>query len=79
MVRAGAKGWYPEMFCPEDGYDVIVRRHLALGGEVYFPANEEVMGELVEYHDKKNPDGPVDCAGDPDEYAGQLIELMRLM
>jgi len=46
LVRGGAVGIYPS--CMDDGYDIQVRRHLALGGAVACPKDAEVIGELVD-------------------------------
>ena len=46
MIRGGAVGFYPEAM--EDGYDIQVRRHLALGGRVICRQDRDVLGDNVD-------------------------------
>jgi hypothetical protein len=45
-VKAGAIGFYPDSM--EDGYDLMVRRHLALGGVVTCKKDKDVLGFMAD-------------------------------
>jgi hypothetical protein len=47
LVKAGAVGFYPDSM--EDGYDLQVARHLALGGPVVCRKDKDVLGPLADF------------------------------
>lgn len=80
LVKAGAVGFYPEDM--EDGYDIQVRRHLALGGSVVCRKDKQVLGELADLCLDKIPSEkvkmkPIDCAGSKDEYNDKVLTSLR--
>lgn len=85
LVRGGAVGFYPEDM--EDGYDVQVRRHLALGGRVVAPRNKLVLGDLADLVDDEPALGedifdskikPVGCVGRVEEYVNAIREILEI-
>lgn len=81
LVKGGAVGWYPYM---HDGYDIMVRRHLALGGRVVAPRNQKVLGDLADLVDEKKDLSelgrikPVGCAGRVDDYVAAIREIVDI-
>jgi len=91
LVMGGAVGFYPGWM--EDGYDMQVRRHLALGGQVFCRLDSEVIGDLADLcladphtniemfmriEDVPPNQESVSCAGNVDEYVGDLLDFLRL-
>lgn len=83
LVRGEAIGFYPR--CMEDGYDVQVRRHLALGGRVVCPQDKEVLGDYADLVDNNitrpsvsdmNPVEPVIWEGTEEEYANGIKDII---
>ena len=65
-----------------DGYDIQVRRHLALGSPVLAPRDEEVTGDLAELclEDFDGHSIPVDPVEDKvlvEDYVGALEDIVR--
>jgi hypothetical protein len=84
LVRGGAIGYYPRFM--EDGYDIQVRRHLALGGRVICKPDPEVLGKYaklvddVANHNKIvdfNPTKPEIWEGTEHDYAAGIEEAIR--
>ena len=77
LIRGGAKGIYPDWM--GDGYDVQVRRHLALGGRVKCRPDREVIGDYADLiGDTGNTNGePVIWPGTETEYADGIHEIIR--
>jgi len=81
LVRSGAVGLYEDM---EDGYDIQVRRHLALGGKVVCPRDKEVIGDLVDCCfvqltgvDNQPFPGKQDCAGNVNGFSlSKFLEIL---
>lgn len=79
-IRAGCVGYYPSDM--EDGYDIQVRRHLALGGSVICRRDKLVLGDLTNRCfelGEKIPDKieAVDCVGDLEEYVDKILVFVR--
>jgi len=82
-VRHGALGLY---FGANDGYDIMVRRHLALGGKVFCPLDREVLGDLTEWccdykefrlNEIQGEVGElVDCVGNEDKFFAELNDFI---
>lgn len=82
-VRYGALGLY---LGAEDGYDIMVRRHLALGGKVFCPLDKEVLGDLIEkccdfrnfsFDEIKGEKGElIDCVGNEDKFFEELNDFI---
>jgi hypothetical protein len=86
FIRKGGIGYYDGS---TDGYDVQVKRHLALGGRVVIEEpDEKVIGTLIKYIDNgvdfyepmpkrlMKSIGPVDCAGSKKEYEIKIKNLL---
>ena len=80
-VRAGMTGFYPDTM--EDGYDIQVRRHLALGCPVVCRKDVEVIGPLVNLCQSLIAEKsmaqmrPFDCAGNEQEYISKVSVLIK--
>jgi hypothetical protein len=80
MIRGGAIGHYPRKM--EDGYDLQVRRHLALGGGVVCRKDPEVLGDLADLVCVMEDDArgkkiqPTVWPGTEDDYAAAIKELI---
>jgi hypothetical protein len=78
-VKGGAIGVYPE----DDGYDLQVRRHLAMGSPVFCNRDFEVIGELADVCgdlDKISFNGlqkPIDCCGSEDKFKEQIKSIIE--
>lgn len=75
----GAYGVYRRM---GDGYDIQVRRHLALGSPVLAPRNEDVLGDLAElcledFDGHSIPVEPVEDKVSVEGYVEALRETIR--
>jgi hypothetical protein len=81
LVKGGAVGFYPYMV---DGYDVQVRRHLALGGRVVCERDRDVIGDLVDLVDdrgkldKFGSIKPVGCVGRVEDYVSAIREIVEI-
>lgn len=80
MIRGGAVGFYPGKMT--DGYDVQVRRHLALGGKVVCKKDPEVIGDFADLvcFDEEEAETkrikPTVWQGTEDDYAAAIKELI---
>ena len=80
-IKAGAIGFYPKEM--EDGFDLQVRRHLALGGPVICRRDPAVIGSLAEIcHEgfsDKIPEkiSPANCAGNEETYRNEVRDLLH--
>ena len=83
LVRGGAIGYYPQWM--EDGYDIQVRRHLALGGRVLCNQDKGVLGDYADLVDDivwkpklkdLNPTKPQVWEGTKYDYAAGILDLI---
>lgn len=84
LVRSGGVGFYPDWM--QDGYDVQVRRHLALGGRVICRKDKELLGDANDLVDdiatnnfsiELNPTKPVAWRETEENYAAGIQEVIR--
>lgn len=84
LVRGGGVGLYPDWM--QDGYDVQVRRHLALGGRVICRKDKELLGDANDLVDDiatkpelldLNPTKPVIWKETEETYAAGIQEVIR--
>lgn len=76
LCRHGAYGVYGG----DDGYDIQVRRHLALGSPVICPCARDVIGDLADMCSTDEPkklDEPVKDDVTKQDYAQQISEAIR--
>jgi hypothetical protein len=86
LVRGGAVGIYPAWM--DDGYDIQVRRHLALGGSVMCSRDKDVIGDLadivydikdiVDFEKVERRDGNFGDINEIDNYAEKIREIVGL-
>ena len=74
-IRQGGVGVYPDWM--EDGYDLQVRRHLALGGGVICRKDDAVLGEWADLVSRDGCRAEARAGGNREKYESEMISLIE--